>query len=152
LLIDEWISNFLDEVVIPEKIKLVKKLNAGAEVNINPESFRRCLINLVDNAVQAMTTMEKQSTSRKITPLSNELIIETVMEEGNLIIRIKDNGIGIDEQGLKKIFEPLYSTKGFGVGLGLPIVKKIIEQHKGGIEIKSKPGEGTIAFLWLPAI
>ncbi|MDP3580455.1 MAG: ATP-binding protein, partial [Ignavibacteria bacterium] len=152
LLIDEWVDGFLDEITIPEKIKLVRKLNAGIEVNINPESFRRCLINLIDNAVHAMTETEKEVKSKKQSPLSNVLSIETRIEEDNLIINIKDSGPGMSKDELKKIFEPLYSTKGFGVGLGLPIVKKIIEQHNGGIEIISKKGEGTIAVLRLPLI
>ena len=152
LLIDEWVDGFLDEITIPEKIKLVRKFNAGVEVNINPESFRRCLINLIDNAVHAMTETEKEVKSKKQSPLSNVLSIETRIEEDNLIINIKDSGPGMSKDELKKIFEPLYSTKGFGVGLGLPIVKKIIEQHNGGIEIISKKGEGTIAVLRLPLI
>ncbi|MDP2036982.1 MAG: PAS domain S-box protein [Ignavibacteria bacterium] len=152
LLIDEWIEDFLDETEIPEKIKLVRKLNAGVEININPESFRRCLINLIDNAVHAMTETEKEVKSKKQSPLSNVLSIETRIEEDNLIINIKDSGPGMSKDELKRIFEPLYSTKGFGVGLGLPIVKKIIQQHNGGIEITSKPGEGTVTVLRLPLI
>ncbi|MFH1194849.1 MAG: PAS domain S-box protein [bacterium] len=150
LLIDEWIIELLNEITIPENIKLERMLNAGVEVNINPEGFRRCLINLIDNAVQAMTAMAKDLTSKGNTSISNKLIIETATEDGNLIIKIKDNGPGIASEELKKIFEPLYSTKGFGVGLGLPIVKKIVEQHNGNIEITSKIGKGTVAVLQLP--
>jgi signal transduction histidine kinase len=51
---------------------------------------------------------------------------------------------------LEKIFEPLYSTKSFGVGLGLPTVRQIMEQHGGGIEIASEAGRGTDVSLWLP--
>ena len=61
-----------------------------------------------------------------------------------------DTGQGIPPDRLERIFEPLYSTKGFGVGLGLPIVKQIMEMHGGGIDIESKPGEGTRTTLWLP--
>jgi signal transduction histidine kinase len=51
----------------------------------------------------------------------------------------------------RKIFEPLFSTKGFGVGLGMPTVKQIVEQHSGSVEIQSKEGEGTDVVLCLPA-
>ncbi len=50
---------------------------------------------------------------------------------------------------MEKIFEPLFSTKSFGVGLGIPIIKNIMEEHYGGIEIKSKIGQGTTVTLWL---
>ncbi len=64
---------------------------------------------------------------------------------------IADNGEGIPPADLEKIYEPLYSTKSFGVGLGLPIVKGIMEQHLGGIDIDSQVGIGTKVTLWLPA-
>jgi len=51
---------------------------------------------------------------------------------------------------LLKIFEPLFSTKTFGVGLGLPVVHKIMQQHGGGVEIESEVGQGCTATLWLP--
>ena len=54
------------------------------------------------------------------------------------------------EDVLSRVFEPLFSTKGFGVGLGMPIVKQIMEQHGGGIEIVSEQGRGTGVTLWLP--
>ncbi len=52
---------------------------------------------------------------------------------------------------LPKVFEPLYSTKSFGVGLGLPMVKQILEQHGGGVEIENQESGGARVLLWLPA-
>ena len=65
-------------------------------------------------------------------------------------IGVSDTGPGIPPDVLPHIFEPLYSTKGFGVGLGLAIVKEIMKQHKGEIEITSDVGQGTQVILWLP--
>ena len=62
----------------------------------------------------------------------------------------RDNGPGIAPDTLEKIWEPLFSTKSFGVGLGLPTVKQIMEQHGGGIDITSQLGQGTEVLLWLP--
>jgi signal transduction histidine kinase len=62
-----------------------------------------------------------------------------------------DSGPGIAPEALEKIFEPMFSTRTFGVGLGLPIVRKSMVQHGGNVEIISEEGRGTTATLWLPA-
>ena len=61
-----------------------------------------------------------------------------------------DTGPGIPEYVQEKIFEPLFSTKSFGVGLGMSAVKQIMQQHGGGIEIETEAGHGTEITLWLP--
>ncbi|MCH8997656.1 MAG: ATP-binding protein, partial [Proteobacteria bacterium] len=66
-------------------------------------------------------------------------------------IVIEDNGPGIPADVLPRIFEPLYSTRGFGMGLGLPVARQIMELHGGGIEIETEEGCGTRVCLWLPS-
>jgi two-component system, NtrC family, sensor kinase len=63
---------------------------------------------------------------------------------------VKDNGNGISQENLPKIFEPYFSTKETGTGLGLAIVKRVIEKHNGTIEVESKEGEGTEFTVKLP--
>ena len=70
---------------------------------------------------------------------------------GRLEIRVSDRGCGMPDEVKDRLFEPLFSTKSFGVGLGLPIVKDIMEHHGGGVEISSQVGVGTTVVLWLPA-
>jgi signal transduction histidine kinase len=65
-------------------------------------------------------------------------------------ISIADNGPGIPTDQADRIFEPLFSTKAFGFGLGLSIVKQVVEQHRGGIEVDSEAGRGTRIVVWLP--
>lgn len=79
-----------------------------------------------------------------------ELTVRTKATKGRLELTISDTGPGMPSEVSDHVFEPLYSTKGFGVGLGLPIVKQIMEQHEGGIEITSRQGRGTQVLLWLP--
>ena len=79
------------------------------------------------------------------------LAVESRVHQNRVEVVIADNGEGIPQADLEKIYEPLYSTKSFGVGLGLPIVKGIMEQHLGGIDIDSQVGIGTKVTLWLPA-
>ena len=78
------------------------------------------------------------------------LRIETRIRNDRMEILFADTGPGIPHAEIERIFEPLYSTKGFGVGLGLPVVRRIMEQHGGGIEISSAQGTGTEVTLWLP--
>jgi signal transduction histidine kinase len=63
---------------------------------------------------------------------------------------IADNGPGISAENLARVFEPLFSTKSFGTGLGLPMVKQVIEQHNGTVDIASTPGKGTKITIRLP--
>jgi signal transduction histidine kinase len=67
-------------------------------------------------------------------------------------IRFNDTGEGIDPEILKKVFNPFYTTKEKGSGLGLPIVKSIIESHRGAIRIESDPGQGTSVIIDLPEL
>jgi signal transduction histidine kinase len=65
-------------------------------------------------------------------------------------IVVSDNGPGMSEENIPRIFEPLYSTKGFGVGLGVPIVRDIMVKHNGGVDYESALGMGTTVVLWIP--
>ncbi|MCH8999575.1 MAG: ATP-binding protein, partial [Proteobacteria bacterium] len=106
---------------------------------------RRAVINVFDNACQAMRgegDAETQSAERLLT-------VRTRERDGRIEVLIEDRGPGIPPDVYERIFEPLYSTKGFGVGLGLPVVKQIMEQHGGGIEIETEEGRGTRVCLWL---
>jgi len=142
---DEWLHHLLDEQTIPEVITLVRQLSAGVEVSLDPERFQRVIINLVDNAYQAMLEYDTID-NLQILSIKSDVI------DRQLRLSIADTGSGIPPDVMPHIFEPLYSTKGFGVGLGLPIVKEIIKQHAGKIEITSETGQGTEVTLWLPLL
>ncbi|MBN1220634.1 MAG: ATP-binding protein, partial [Anaerolineae bacterium] len=78
------------------------------------------------------------------------LTIKTEVTEEQLKLSIADTGPGISSEVFPHIFEPLFSTRGFGVGLGLSIVNEIVKQHKGEIEVNSEVGQGTQMIVWLP--
>ena len=140
--IDDWIANELNEYFFPESITVIKKFDAGISVNIEHDRFHRCLINVLNNACQVLQE-NKNDTEQKI-------IIETGVSNNLLEIKISDTGPGIKNDDLHRLFEPLYSTRIYGVGLGLPIVKQIMELHGGNIDITSPPGHGTTVTLSLP--
>lgn len=76
--------------------------------------------------------------------------VETRLTQRGAEISVKDNGPGIPSEVRDRIFEPLFTTKNFGTGLGLPAVENILRQHGGGIELDSAIGKGTDFRLWLP--
>jgi len=115
-------------------------------VSFDADRFRRVIINLIDNAAQAIEGGRDQMPPGA----PQRITVRSRIAGGRLEVDIDDSGPGIPPDVFKRIFEPLFSTKGFGVGLGLPTVKQIMEHHGGGIELISEPGRGTRALIWLP--
>jgi len=148
--IDDWLNELIDEQRIPEYIFVQRNLVSDIIVNIDRESFRRAVINIILNAVQAMTARKENLLKGLVKNKNSKLIVESRIAENRIEICVSDDGEGIPQESLEKIFEPLYSTKSFGVGLGLPIVKGIMEQHSGGIEVENLVDMGTRFTLWLP--
>ncbi|MGP8329956.1 MAG: ATP-binding protein [Methanosarcinaceae archaeon] len=107
------------------------------ELNFDHEYLKRALVNLVDNALAA-------------SPAESEVVIVIEDKKDGFQIEITDHGAGIPPQSLNKIFRPYFSSKRSGVGLGLPIVKKIIEEHAGTINVESTVGVGTTFSIFLP--
>ncbi|MCZ6860076.1 MAG: ATP-binding protein, partial [Alphaproteobacteria bacterium] len=145
--LDVWLEETLNEQTLPTGVALRLAFDRpNIAVSFDHDRFRRAIINIFDNACQAMIGVANEDTDSK----ENTLTVRTRESAGRIEVIFLDTGPGIPPDVYKKIFEPLYSTKGFGVGLGLPVVKHIMEQHGGGIEIDSEEGRGTRVCLWLP--
>ncbi|MCW8830638.1 MAG: PAS domain S-box protein [Gammaproteobacteria bacterium] len=143
--INEWLESVIDEQVINKGIRLEKDLFLkDVELLVDSNRLQRAVINVVENACHAMMD------DCQVVNNNACLHIKTQVNDERVDIIISDNGSGIAEDVLEKIFEPLFSTKGFGVGLGMPTVKQIMEQHGGGIVVNSEQGKGTTITLWLP--
>ncbi len=141
LRIDAWLADALAELDLPPTVQCTQRLATGATVRADPERLRRAVTNIVQNALHALEDPAA---------VGDNMGIETGVSEGRVLIRVVDRGPGMPAEQLEQVFEPLYSTRSFGVGLGLPIVRQIMEQHAGGVEIESEPGQGTTVTLWLP--
>jgi signal transduction histidine kinase len=144
--IDTWLNEMLDEQTVPESVTLNRDLNSQSEVLIDGTRFRQVLINLVDNAAQALTDKEW------VPPDGRERVITVRTEAAGPHLRLSviDNGPGIPADKLPKIFEPLFTTKSFGVGLGLPTVHQLVGKHGGTIDVASEVDVGTTFTVWLP--
>jgi two-component system, NtrC family, sensor histidine kinase PilS len=120
--------------------KQVFDLSASREIAGHRDKLKQALMNIVINAYQAMNDASEP-----------EIGLTTHDVNNTVVIRIKDRGCGIDESGLKKIFEPFHTTKPKGTGLGLAVTHKIIENHGGRIFVESTKGVGTEFVLEFPA-
>jgi len=139
--VDAWLATVLEEQTPPPGVSITAALHSGVELPIDRERLRRCLINLLNNAGQALA---------EAGTAEGRIEVETRREDACLAIRVRDNGPGIPPEHLPRLFEPLFSTRGFGVGLGLPIVKQIVELHGGRVCVDSEPGRGACVTLMLP--
>jgi signal transduction histidine kinase len=99
--------------------------------------MKQALLNIVKNAISAM-------------PQGGTLRIATLRKASMLVLTVSDTGVGIPEENLAKIFEPYFTTREFGAGLGLTLVYKIVKEHLGDIAVSSKVGQGTTFTLSFP--
>lgn len=123
-----------------EGIEFRNAFDAGSPVLIaDREELRRVVINIIRNAIQAMNQ-------------KGTIGLKTSVRGRSCVIEISDTGPGIPEELQKKVFEPNFSTKTDGMGLGLAMVRNIIEDLDGEIDLRSKPGSGTTIMLTLPVL
>jgi signal transduction histidine kinase len=122
-----------------QKILVQKEFQPLPPILMDREQMKQVILNLLLNGVQAM-------------PKGGHLSLKGHVPEGDHWIKllIQDSGIGIPQEDLNKLFDPFFSTKEGGVGLGLSIAHRIIDQHHGKIEVESAPTKGTLFTLWLP--
>lgn len=119
-------------------ISLVTDFREAPPMAVDPDMIRRAVINLVGNAVDAMTG-------------GGELRVAGGPQEGgDYLLEIRDTGSGIEEKDLDRVFEPYFTTKSTGLGLGLVLTRKIVEAHAGTIMVDSEPGRGTRVTVRLP--
>jgi PAS domain S-box-containing protein len=138
---DTWFAEVLEELAIPAEVQCHLDFASEAAVSADSERLRRVVVNVITNALQALD--EKQNSDKT-------LEIQTRIVDDRCEIRVRDNGPGMSEEILSRIFEPMFSTKNFGVGLGVPIIKNILESHGGEVAYISEVGKGTTVFMYLP--
>ncbi len=123
--VDEIIQNSIDKINVPDDVEIIVSENK-IKINCDEDKLDAVFINLLVNSIQAMHE------GGKIEILINE-------EDNMIILKFIDSGEGISDEDLDKVFEPLYTTKQKGTGLGLASCRNIIEQHQGEISITNNP-------------
>lgn len=140
--IKEIIENVIDLIwakAEADRITIIKEYSADHEINVDVDMFKSCILNTITNAFHAM-----ESSKEKVLKLKTEIV------EGEFVLSIKDSGIGVPPENLSKIFETFFSTKQNGLGLGLPMTMRVMEEHRGRVEFNSTEGNGSEVKLILP--
>lgn len=128
--LSELIENSITKINVPRDIE-IKFLKNNLKIKCDPIKLEAVVINLIVNAIQEM-------------PKGGNLEIKTYEEKNNIILEFIDSGKGIPDKYLDKVFEPLFTTKQKGTGLGLASCKNIVEQHLGKISVKNNPTTFTV--------
>jgi PAS domain S-box-containing protein len=129
----------VDDRINLKEITLKKNIKSGIYVHGDKEKLTIALVNIFINAIEAIQT-------------KGILTIETNANEKNMTIAVSDNGIGISPEHIIKLFEPFFTSKKGGTGLGLSATYSIITKHDGTIKVDSKVGEGTTFTITLPTV
>jgi len=147
---DDWMIQLLNDQLssLPAEVAIEFHPGLGeTQTLFDPDSMSRAIINFLTNACEAMVG---KGSDKPLTPTQNpKIIISTRATPRGIEISVQDNGPGISAENLAKILDPLFTTKSYGVGLGLPAIEKIFEQHKGGLDIRSTPGQGAVFTGWI---
>lgn len=136
--LETLLAESVGRLKIPESVEVITNIESGLPlVLVDRVQILRVFENIILNSLQAMAG-------------KGRLVIRANKSEGMVDIAIEDSGCGIKEEEQKMIFEPFFSTKAGGMGLGLAFSKIIIEAHNGAIEIVSRPGKGSSVMINLP--
>lgn len=127
------------ESQVKNRVKIIKSYQPVGKILCYPSQLNQVFMNLLSNAIQAIEG-------------KGEVVVQTLRDSEKIEIKIKDNGSGMSEDIVQRIFEPFYTTKdvGKGTGLGLSLSYGIIQKHQGDIYVKSEPGLGTEFIIHLP--
>ncbi len=131
------IKEALSLVKIPQDIKIVNKTPSKLQAKADMRMMKRVFVNIIKNAVDAM-------------PRGGKLTITSMKVNRCLKITFSDTGMGMSKSVLEKLWTPLFTTKAKGIGLGLPICKRIVEAHGGNISVKTSVGKGTTFTVVVP--
>jgi two-component system NtrC family sensor kinase len=140
------VCELVEERAKKHELKIVKDFDPSIdEVSMDPRAIHRAMLNLVSNAIDACIFYEDENKNW-------EIRVKTANEKDHIIrFEVRDNGVGMNQETIDNLFTSFFSTKGDkGTGLGLAVTKKLVEEHKGTIDVESQPGKGATFTIRLP--
>jgi len=136
--LEQVVADVVETLKVPENVEVSVSLDGLSGVRADSDLFKRVFTNLLSNAVQAM-------------PDGGSLSVTGAVSGDTVTVVVSDTGVGVSEENLGKLFQPLFTTKAKGTGLGLSVCKRIVEAHGGEIFVESEEGAGTSFVIEFPA-
>lgn len=137
-------SSLIDDVIAlvwakaeKDGIRIHRQGGELPKLYLDPELIKTCILNVILNAFQAM-------------PAGGDLTVSTKASDSRVSIIIEDTGIGVSKENLPRLFDPFFSTKSTGLGLGLAMTKRVVEEHGGKVDFQSIEGKGSNVTISLP--
>lgn len=130
--------SFVQYELEQNNVDLVQELDQTIpRLRLDQRYFKQALLNIIKNGIHAM-------------PEGGTMRVSTQLRGDRVLLRVSDNGTGMSEEVMNKIFEPYFTTRDFGSGIGLTLVYKVVKEHSGDISVISKEGRGTTFTITLP--
>ncbi len=145
-----WLIQVIEQLQESQGIPIAQELARPLPVvPHDPEKMRRAVINVLDNAIQAVKA--KMSVENGVpSDYRAQVSVKSHFADNKVVIEVTDNGVGMAPDTLQRAFEPLFTTRARGTGIGLAIVKKVVNEHGGDVFLESTLGKGTHFTLALP--
>ncbi|GEM_PF-4756757 len=135
------IVTFYSEEARRKGIEVETNLERPMRVHVDPNLLRHAMANLLKNSIEAMHGQEKGA---------GKIQVRSWRDGNSVRIQVKDSGPGIPVEVLDRVFEPFFSTKKTGTGLGLTLVQQVLQEHAGEVRVTSEPGQGTTFLVSIP--
>jgi signal transduction histidine kinase len=145
--VSDLIRQTLERFPAPESVEVTLEIPTDLpRIFVDPRQMIQVLGNITVNAYQAMKDSGKLTVSSR----QSSVKAGSLITDNWILITVKDSGVGIPPENMRKLFEPLFTTKTKGIGLGLAVSKKLTEANGGRIEVESEAGVGSTFTVWLP--
>ncbi len=145
-----WLERAIDEFKAGQGVAI--ELQLPEDLKAFPhdrERIGKVMVNLLTNAVQAVNDKAKKESLGRA-PFEPKIVVCVQQQPNQMVIEVRDNGVGMGPETYQRAFDPLFTTRAKGIGIGLSNVKKIVEEHEGSVSLASEPGKGTTVTVRLP--
>jgi signal transduction histidine kinase len=154
----ELVAQCIGKCTIPGGVTLLEEIpETLPPLRVDPQQMGQVLQNLITNAIQAMPdggalrVAARRILNSELANMNSTFTIHNSQYDGDFIeISVTDSGEGISPENMKKLFQPLFTTKAKGIGLGLVVCRNLVQANGGRIEVASEVGEGTTFTVKLP--